>query len=69
LYVAAQEGHLAVVRCLVKEFGADVNQARLDGVTPSIVAARCGHEDVIAFLIKYGANIKCSALEFGTAAD
>jgi hypothetical protein len=40
LYSAAQEGHLAVVQCLVKEYGANVNQrAGKDGRSPLMAAA------------------------------
>jgi ankyrin repeat protein len=69
LYIAAQEGNLALVRCIVKELGANVNKTKQDGTTPLMVAARFEREDVVAFLIKYGANTKHSALRYGTAAD
>jgi ankyrin repeat protein len=68
LFIAAQNGNLAVVRLLVKELGADVNKAKQNGVTPLMVAAICEHEDVVTFLIKYGANVKDSG-DYGTAAD
>jgi ankyrin repeat protein len=69
LYIAAQEGYLAVARCLVKECGADTNKAVHNGVTPLMIAARWGHEDMVTFLIKYGANVKHSTRFDGTAAD
>jgi hypothetical protein len=69
LFIAAQKGNLAIVRCLVKELGADVNKARSDGATPLMNAARFEHEDVVTFLIKYGANVKHSTDAYGTAAD
>jgi ankyrin repeat protein len=53
---------------MVKKLGANVNQARQDGTTPLHIAARYGHEDVLAFLIKYGANPKLSALGYDTVA-
>jgi hypothetical protein len=69
LHVAAQEGNFAVVRCMVKELGADVNKVMHDGATPLMIAARYEHENVVAFLIKYGANTQNSLQAVGTAAD
>jgi ankyrin repeat protein len=69
LHIAAQKGCLAIVRCLVKEFGADINKARPDGATPLMIAANCKHEDVVTFLVKYGANVQAVTGSFGTAAD
>jgi ankyrin repeat protein len=43
---------LAVVKCLVKELGADVNGADEDGFTPLFVAAQEGHEAVVLALVK-----------------
>jgi ankyrin repeat protein len=68
LHIAVQNGYLAVVRCLVKEYGADVNKALQNGMTPLMTAARWGHEDVVTFLVKYGANVKDN-YTYGTAAD
>jgi hypothetical protein len=49
---------LAVVRCLVKECGADVNQARYDGCTPLYAAAQLGLLSVVQCLLKeLGADI------------
>jgi ankyrin repeat protein len=47
LSVAAYNGHLDVMRCLVKDFGADVNQADQDGDTPLSIAADAGNLDVV----------------------
>jgi ankyrin repeat protein len=58
-----------VVLCLVKELIADVNQPTRDGVTPLVITARCEQEDVVAFLVKYGANVQMVPPTFGTAAD
>jgi ankyrin repeat protein len=73
LYIAAQEDNLAMVRCMGKELGANVNQGKhdFDGATPLMIAATTKNENVVAFLIKYmyGANPKLSGLRFGTAAD
>jgi predicted TIM-barrel fold metal-dependent hydrolase len=56
--MAAQEGHLSVVRCLVKEFGANANQAANDGATPLFAAASRGNLPVVRSLVKdFGANV------------
>jgi ankyrin repeat protein len=39
-----------VVRCLLKDFGADVNQAMENGTTPLMVAAESGHSAVVQCL-------------------
>jgi ankyrin repeat protein len=61
-------GHLAVVRCLIEELGANVNQAAMGGTTPLIAAAHRKHHNVIAYLLKHGADAQISA-HFGTAAE
>ena len=54
--MAAQEGHLEVVRCLV-ESGAKKDQASTDdGATPLSMAACNGHLEVVRFLVESGAN-------------
>jgi ankyrin repeat protein len=58
LHIAAQVGHLTVVRYLVKEVGVDVFQAMEDGATPLFVAASYGHLDVVRCLVKeFGADV------------
>jgi hypothetical protein len=68
LFLAAQNGLLLVVRCMVKELGADVNKGKQDGVTPLMSAAANKHEDMVAFLLKYGADPQHSAPGYGIAA-
>ena len=51
LFIAAQEGHEAVVRGLV-EAGADVNKAKDNGTTPLYIAAKNGHEAVVRGLVE-----------------
>jgi ankyrin repeat protein len=47
-----------VVRCLVKEFGADVNQAGRNGHVALCAAAQDGHEHVVRCLLgECGANV------------
>ncbi|KAJ7506484.1 hypothetical protein B0H11DRAFT_1903850 [Mycena galericulata] len=48
LFVAAQEGHTAVVQFLVTK-GADANIPTTQGVTPLFVAAQNGHFDIVQF--------------------
>jgi ankyrin repeat protein len=36
VFMAINNGHMAVARCLVNECGADINQATLDGFTPQL---------------------------------
>jgi ankyrin repeat protein len=69
LYAAAQMGFLAVVRCLVKKLGADVDQAADDGATPLMAAASQMRDNVVTFLLKYGANPQLSSPTCGTAAN
>jgi hypothetical protein len=57
------------VRCLVKEFDADVNQETKEGGTPLMAAAQNKFGEINTFLIKYGADPMYSAPTFGTAAD
>jgi hypothetical protein len=51
-------GFEQVVRCLIEEFGADVNQATSDGGTALYAAACGGHEHVVQCLVKeFGADV------------
>jgi ankyrin repeat protein len=43
LFVAAQNGDLDLMRCIVKDIGADINKATQDGATPLCIAAQKGH--------------------------
>jgi ankyrin repeat protein len=54
LYIAAQNGHEAVVRALIKA-GADVNKTRDNGGTPLLIAAQQGHAAIIQILRDAGA--------------
>jgi ankyrin repeat protein len=55
LKVAAQEGHVGVVRLLL-ERGAEVHAVTLDGETALHDAARRGHEEVVNVLLTSGAD-------------
>jgi ankyrin repeat protein len=59
LYIAAQNGHAAVVSVLIAA-GADVNKARASGGTPLYIAAQRGHAGVVDLLIAAGANVNAT---------
>jgi ankyrin repeat protein len=50
LTVAIENNSLDIVRCLIREYGADVNQAEADGSTALFIAARLGRLDVLRCL-------------------
>jgi ankyrin repeat protein len=52
LVIAAANGRLDLLRLLVKELGADFNEATHDGATPLYVAAQNGHLDVVRCLVR-----------------
>ena len=54
--VAAQEGHLDVVRYLVGEHGAPVDATASDGGTALMLAARKGHLQVVKHFSFPGVN-------------
>jgi ankyrin repeat protein len=51
LFIAAQAGNLEVVRCMVKELGADVNQMSTAGNTPLLIAAQNGQCTWMLFVV------------------
>jgi ankyrin repeat protein len=58
LYVAAHQGHIDIVKCLVAELGAKVNMAKNNGCTPLYAAAKEGHYHVVKCLVdELGADI------------
>jgi ankyrin repeat protein len=60
LYIAADEGDLALVQCLVKELKADVNQASLNGSTPLMIAASKKYAGIVRWLVKAGADTQAT---------
>ena len=55
-YVAAQNGHLEVVRVLADN-GANLDLAKKDGFTPVCMAAYNGHHEIVRMLADKGANL------------
>jgi ankyrin repeat protein len=57
IYVAAEQGHGAIVRVLI-DAGADVNEAREEyGWTPLFANAYNSHEAIVRALIEAGADV------------
>ena len=50
LQYAAEKGHLAIVKVLMEEFGADDSLIAPDGALALRLAAQNGHEEVVAYL-------------------
>jgi ankyrin repeat protein len=57
LYIAAKEGHLAVVKLLLEK-GASIDANAEEGCTPLWIAAFYGHADVVALLLQKGAAVE-----------
>ena len=55
LHSAAQEGHIKIVKLLVKK-GANIHQATHQGQSPPHLATLKGHNEVVDYLIKKGAD-------------
>lgn len=54
LYLAAEQGHLNVVRYLVEQGSADINCTTKIGWTPLHAACAAGHIEVARFLVEEG---------------
>jgi len=54
--LAAQQGHLTVVKCLVEQ-GADKDKTNNDGVSPLMIAAHQGHSLVVHYLLEQGVDV------------
>jgi hypothetical protein len=59
---------LPVVRCLIKEFEANVNLTMADGQTALIMSARFKHEVIIKHLVHRGALVRAISANGHTAA-
>jgi hypothetical protein len=58
IYLAAQNGHLDCIRCLINQ-GADVNLPDRNGFSPLYMAVLMGHAVAVQLLIDNGAYGKC----------
>jgi hypothetical protein len=68
LFIAAENGDLDVVKLLVRELSAAVNQRSYEGCTPLYIAATNGHlDDVVRRLVKeFGADVNQATKVGGT---
>jgi hypothetical protein len=67
LMLAAAHGHIALVRRMVKELGADVDKADGNDATPLHAAASKGHLEVVQCLVKeLGADVDKATKDGGT---
>jgi ankyrin repeat protein len=58
LFFAIEDGKLDLMRCLVDDLSADVNQANVKGATPLYIAAYFGRLDIVRCLVgELGASI------------
>jgi ankyrin repeat protein len=57
LYLAAQQGHVAIVRWLVDECSCDPLGAATDGMTPAHAAAQLGHVETLAAVMRDGETL------------
>ncbi|KAE8392553.1 ankyrin repeat-containing domain protein [Aspergillus alliaceus] len=57
LHIAAQHGHLGVVRLLLATEQIDVNARDHNGSTPLHMASEKGHVDVVQLLVAHGARL------------
>jgi ankyrin repeat protein len=57
------------MRCLLREFGADINHSSDHGNTALMTAARFKHAALTKWLVKAGANPQAEDSKHRTAAD
>jgi ankyrin repeat protein len=68
LYIAAQDGHVDILKLLIKAKG-DVNQCENDGFSPLMVASGRGLVEVVELLLSNGADVHLKAKDGRTALD
>lgn len=52
-YLAAQEGHLEILRLLIQDHRGNVRMKSYDGMSCVHAAAQCGHLDCVRFLVSH----------------
>lgn len=65
LFIAAQNGHSAVLKLLLAA-GAHPDTPRNDGATPLWIAAQMGHDHIVKLLLLHGAfvdAVRCVSIE------
>jgi ankyrin repeat protein len=68
LYIACGAGNVAVMRCLVKQLGADVNQMTKVYGRPLMVAADNGRLDIMRCLVnEFGVDVNQTSMNGSTA--
>ena len=60
LYKAAFEGHIEVVRALLRAPGIQINQGTGGEEVPLVAAAQQGHKDIVRLLLRKGADRDCT---------
>ena len=68
LFLAARDGHDAVVERLLAVPGVDANQPNQSGATPLLVAAQNGHEPCVRALIEAKAGLEAIESQMGGTA-
>ena len=69
LLVAAAEGDIGTLVSMLSEVGMSPNISLVGGITPLMIAASCGHIDIVNTLIQAGADINKTNDEEKTALD
>jgi ankyrin repeat protein len=52
-YLAAQQGHLEILRLLIQDYRGNVKMKAYDGMSSVHAAAQSGHLDCVRFLVSY----------------
>ena len=69
LLVAAAEGDIGTLVSMLFEVGMSPNTSLVGGITPLMIAASCGHIDIVDTLIQAGADVNKTNDEGKTALD
>ena len=69
LLVAAAEGDIGTLVSMLYEVGMSPDTALVGGITPLMIAASCGHDDIVNTLIQAGADVNKTNDKGKTALD